>query len=133
RRVRESPILAAGAKVLEVEGDDGLGRALCLRVDLLPLWLTGVNSAAVAERLRPRLELFQREAASVLWQSFRPQGFGPEDELVPQRHQQTPAEQAYVGALTQATLARHQMLIERQLDSAARYSDEDPYGAGGGV
>jgi hypothetical protein len=83
--------------------------------------------------MRLRLELFQREVASTLWQAFRPQGFGPADALVPERHQQTPAEQAYVAELTQATLARHQMLIERQLDARASYDDSDPYGAGGGV
>lgn len=135
RRVKAHGLLGEHARRLEVETDDGDALVrLCLRVELVPLWLTTVDPGEVTnEEARARLQLFQREAASVLWQSFRPQGFGPEDELVPQRHQQTPAEQAYVGALTQATLARHQMLIERQLDSAARYSDEDPYGAGGGV
>lgn len=134
RRVRAHALLAAGARELEVEHEDGTTeRALCLPVDLLPLWLAGLDAAQVREELRPRLELFQREAASTLWQSFRPQGFGPRDALVPERHQQTPAESAYVGALTQATLARHQMLIERQLDARAAYDGGDPFGAGGGV
>jgi hypothetical protein len=133
RRVRAHALLSEGARMLEVEGEAGTEMALCLRVDLLPLWLTGVDAEKVAIELRSRVELFQREATSMLWQSFRPQGFGPEDALVPERHQQNPAEQAYVGALTQATLARHQLLIERQLDSSALYDDSDPYGAGGGV
>jgi hypothetical protein len=134
RRVRAHPILEGGARMLEVETEDGhVERALCLRVDLLPLWLAGVDAAAVKGTLRPRLELFQREAASTLWQSFRPQGFGPEDALVPRRHQQNPAEQAYVGALTQATLARHQLLIERQIDARASFDGADPYAAAGGV
>jgi hypothetical protein len=133
RRVTEHAVLAAGARVLDVEDDTGTTRALCLPVHLIPLWLTGVAVAHVPPELRARLALFQREAASVLWQSFRPQGFGPEDALLPERHQQTPAEWAYAAALTQATLARHQMLIERQLDSRAIYDDADPFGAGGGV
>jgi hypothetical protein len=133
RRVTEHAVLAAGARLLDVEDDTGTTRALCLPVHLTPLWLASVEAARVPPELRPRLELFQREAASVLWQSFRPQGFGPEDALLPERHQQTPAEWAYAGALTQATLARHQMLIERQLDSRAIYDDADPFGAGGGV
>ena len=134
RRVRGHGVLAGGAQVLEVETEAGDSeRALCLRVDLVPLWLTCVDASKADAALRPQLELFQREAASALWQSFRPQGFGPQDALLPERHQQTPAEQAYAGALTQATLARHQMLIERQLDSRVAYDEADPYGAGGGV
>jgi hypothetical protein len=100
-----------------------------LRIDLLPLWLTLVESPKVDPALRPQLELFQREAASSLWQGFRPQGFGPEDGLVPVRHEQNPAEQAYVAELAMATLARHQMLIERQIDARSRHSANytDPY------
>lgn len=133
RRVRSHTLLAEGARTLEVEGETGTTRALCLRADLIPLWLSGVEAAKAAPELRPKLELLQREAASVLWQSFRPQGFGPEDALLPDRHQQTPAEWAYAAALTQGTLARHQMLIERQLDRRAAFHDADPFAAGGGV
>lgn len=132
-RVQSHAVLASSARVLEVEDDAGPALALCLPVPMLPLWLAGVKADDVQPEFRLKLELFQREAASVLWQSFRPQGFGTEDVLLPERHQQTPAEWAYSAALTQATLARHQMLIERQLDSRASYDGADPFGAGGGV
>jgi hypothetical protein len=134
RRAQGHTVLGGGAQVFEVEHEDGASeRALCLRVDLVPLWLSGLDATLVRAELRPRLELFQRETASVLWQSFRPQGFGPEDALLPERHQQSPAEWAYGAALTQATLARHQMLIERQLDARAAFDGADPFAAGGGV
>jgi hypothetical protein len=134
RGVRAHAVLAGGARTLPIELDDGRTTpALCLRVDLLPLWLAGLDTAKVAESARARLELFQRESASVLWQAHRPQGFGPEDELLPPRHEQNPAEQSYVAALAMATLARHQLLIERQLnarggrDDAQRAPGADPY------
>src|ERR1700712_102984 len=115
RRVRAHAVLASGARTLPFEFEDGHSApALSIRVDLLPLWLIGVDASKVAdESARARLELFQTESASVLWQANRPQGFGPEDTLLPPRHEQNPAEQSYVAALAMATLARHQLLIER--------------------
>lgn len=115
KRIRAHAVLASGSRKLRVERENDTMMALCLRADLLPLWLLGVDAAAVTDEARPRLELFQRESASMLWQAFKPQGFSTEDELLPNRHEQTPAEQAYVAEMAIATLARHQMLIERQL------------------
>lgn len=131
RRVRAHGVLATGTQMLTVETEHGEERALCLRVDLLPLWLAGIDAAKVAGAARPRLAALQRECASVLWQAFRPQGFGPEDEYIPPRLQQRPAEHAYVGALAIATLARHQLLIESHLDARPDYDETgDPYAAG---
>lgn len=134
RRVRAHSVLAAGAKLLPVELEDGRSvPALCLRTDLIPLWLAGIDAAKASEVARAKLELFQRECASILWQSQRPQGFGANDELLPERHLQSPAEQAYVAALAMALLARHQMLIERQLNARGLHDTPgpDPYGPGG--
>lgn len=136
RRARAHAVLAAGAKTLPVELEDGRTMpALCLRVDLVPLWLVGLDASKVNEAARARLELFQRECASVLWQANRPQGFGPEDELLPERVNQSPAEQSYAAALGMATLARHQLLIERQLEARGLHDtpSPDPYAAGGAI
>jgi hypothetical protein len=136
RRVRAHAVLAAGSRTLPVEFEDGRSApALCLRIDLIPLWLAGVEALKVNDEARPRLELFQRENASVLWHSHRPQGFGPEDELLPTRHEQSPAEQSYAAALAMATLARHQMMIERQLDRRGLHDtpSPDPYAPAGAL
>jgi hypothetical protein len=118
QRAHNHTLLAEALELFEVEFDDGhIENHLCMRIDLLPLWLSLVETAQVTPYLRPQLELFQREVASALWQGFRPQGFGPQDVLVPDRLDQNPAEQAYVALLAMSTLARQQMLIERQLDS----------------
>jgi methionine synthase I (cobalamin-dependent) len=45
----------------------------CLRLDLLPLWLSGVQASRVKEELREKLVRYQREAAFVLWEAFKPQ------------------------------------------------------------
>jgi hypothetical protein len=117
KRVRNHAVLANGSRVLMVETDEGTIKSLCLRNDLVPLWLSGVDSSEVQDSVRLQLELFQRECASMLWQGFRPQGFESDDELLPNRFEQLPADKAYVTAMGMANLARQQMLIERQLNA----------------
>jgi hypothetical protein len=136
RRSRAHSVLSEGVRLLDVDTDAGEARQLCLRLDLVPLWLAGLEAVKVNVELRSLLELFQRELASTLWQTFKPQGVGPEDALVPERHQQNPAEQAYVAEHAMATLARHQLLSERQLDARALYygpQGDDPYATSGAI
>ncbi|WP_161569171.1 phage antirepressor N-terminal domain-containing protein [Candidatus Oscillochloris fontis] len=129
RRLRGHAVLSAGARRLPVETETGDVVMLCLRVELLPLWLVTLDAGQVVDPAgRARLELFQREAASILWQTARPQGFDSGDLLLPTRHQQGPAEQAYVGSMAMATLARQQMLIERQLDGVGSDAAADDQG-----
>ncbi len=130
RRLRAHAVLASGARRMPVETDTGDVQMLCLRVELLPLWLITLDAGQVSDPAgRARLELFQREAASTLWQTARPQGFDSGDVLLPGRHQQSQAEQAYVGTMAMATLARHQMMIERQLDGVGAEDTHDAQGA----
>lgn len=117
-RIKANTVLDGGARNVRVETENGYATVLGLRTDLIPLWLTGIEAKQVAPDVRPKLELFQAEAASLLWQAARPQGYGSDDVLLPERHQQTPAEIAYVSAYGMANLSRQQMLIERQIDAA---------------
>lgn len=131
RRAREHTVLAEGLRNLVVE-DEGDGKPEpCLRVDLIPLWLVGVDARKASAAARERLETLQRECASVLWQIARPQGFGTDDVLLPPAHQQNPAEQGYVGAQAQANLARQQLLIERQIEIARMQRDDQAAALGG--
>ena len=116
-RVEANPMLADGLIDMRVETARGIERQPGLRADLVPLWMATVNLEEVAGSIRPKLELFQRECASILWQAFKPQGFSPEDALVPGVHEMAAAEQAYQAAMGMAVLARQQMLIERQLNA----------------
>ncbi|HEY1013565.1 MAG TPA: hypothetical protein VGE07_12720 [Herpetosiphonaceae bacterium] len=122
RRARKHPVLRGGFRVLKLENDDGeLEKQPCLRVDLVPLWLIGLD-AEVDPALRATVASIGSEAASLAWQAFKPQGFVSDDQLVPDRFRQSPAETAYVGQQAIANLARQQMLLERQIsaDRAAR-------------
>ena len=119
RRVRAHGQLGAAARRLAVATDEGDSLVrLCLKIELVPLWLTTVDLGEVSEAAaQARLALFQREAASALWQAFRPQGFDSGDLLVAPRQHQDHAEQAYVGSMAVAAMARQQMLLERQLNA----------------
>lgn len=55
-------IIADGVKgVANVATTFGDRDAYALRVDLVPLWLSGIRMAAVNEAVRPKPERFQRE------------------------------------------------------------------------
>ena len=48
RRVRAHVVLSAGSRTLPVEFEDGRSApALCLRVDLTPLWLADIDASKV--------------------------------------------------------------------------------------
>ncbi|MBV9792206.1 MAG: hypothetical protein JOZ51_28735 [Chloroflexi bacterium] len=110
RALETHSILVNGLRSL---GREGLG----MRVDLIPLWLCTLDAMLVNSTVRTKLIQYQQECASVLWHAFKPQGFGPEDALLPDRNELTPAELAYQSAMAQAALARQQMLIERNLQA----------------
>lgn len=111
RALRRIPVLANGLKPMWVVDEDGARRpALCLRVDLLPMWLCALPAKSGSD-----LAQWQYEAASVMWQQFKPNGATAQDGFVPDRYHQTAVEQAYVQAHEVAALARHQLLGEREL------------------
>ena len=49
----------------------GEQQAYVIRVDLVPLLLSGISTKAVGEEVRPKLEQFQEEAAKALWEAFQ--------------------------------------------------------------
>jgi len=65
--------LSEGFITLTTETEGGAQAAQCLRLDLLPLWLSGVQATKTKSDIREKLIRYQREAASVLWQAFKPE------------------------------------------------------------
>lgn len=119
RRIRRQEVLADGFQgVANIATPGGRQTIYMLRVDLVPLWLSGVRTAAVSEEVRPKLQKFQREAAKVLWEAFQEGRLTADptfDELLAI---DSPAVQAYQTALAVLQLAKHQVLIEGRLQSA---------------
>ena len=73
RRVQQHEVLQDGFVTLRVATDGGVQAVQCLRVDLVPLWLAAISARRVKPELRVKVMRYQREAAQVLWQAFRPQ------------------------------------------------------------
>jgi hypothetical protein len=73
RRVERHAVLSKGLIVLDIQTEGGTQPTQCLRLDLLPLWLSGIQVSRVKEEMREKLTRYQEEAAVVLWEAFKPQ------------------------------------------------------------
>ncbi|HEX6288122.1 MAG TPA: phage antirepressor N-terminal domain-containing protein [Herpetosiphonaceae bacterium] len=135
-RVQRHAVLAKGLISLTVHTDGGPQEAQCLRLDLLPLWLSGLQASRVKPEIQPKLVRYQEDAALVLWQAFKPQIVVEErgltqviDEQVLQQLQQI----AEMGrAIThmaeqQIELQQQQQTLTSRMDAAARII-KDVYG-----
>src|SRR3990170_6338158 len=108
RRVRRHIVLNDGFMVAKMATIKGARRSYILRVDLVPLWLTGVSTKAVKDEIRPKLERFQREAAKVLWEAFQEGRLTADPSFDELLETDSPAAQAYKTFLALTKLARSQ-------------------------
>lgn len=118
RRIQRQNILHEGYFMGDILSPKGRRKAGWLRVDLVPLFLTGVSTKSAKDEIRPKLERFQREAAKVLWEAFQEGRLTADptfDELL---RSDSPAVQAYRTALAVLQMARNQVLIEGRLQTA---------------
>ncbi|MBK7180768.1 MAG: hypothetical protein IPH82_26925 [Chloroflexi bacterium] len=122
RRIKRQEILAEGYKggaVLAPPSAEGRGggvqQAGVLRVDLVPLWLSGVSVKAVKLELQAKLAQLQRNAARLLWQAFQSGELTVDTELESLLAQDSEAAQAYRMAVAVVKLAKNQVLLEAKL------------------
>ena len=123
RRIKNHNILSegyTGGTIVIPPGPSGGGgpqQAGLLRVDLMPLWLSGVRISRVKEEIRPKLEKFQREAAKALWEAFQEGRLTSDLSLTSLLESDSPAAQAYQIASAIMIMARQQLLLEAQLQN----------------
>ncbi len=117
RRAERHAILSKGLKGVDKLSTPGGGmqKSYVLRVDLIPLWLSGIRVSAVKEEIRPKLMRFQEEAATVLWEAFQEGRLTADPQFETLLHQNTDAVQAYKMAMAVVKLARQQILLEGRL------------------
>lgn len=121
RRIERHVVLGNGLKGVDnLSTPGGTQSGYVLRVDLIPLWLSGIRVSAVKEELRSKLEKFQQEAAAVLWEAFQEGRLTADPELEGLLQQDNDAVQAYKLISAMLKLARNQVLIEAQLDEHGR-------------
>ncbi len=118
RRISRHAILADGHQGVDnLATPGGPQKAYMLRVDLVPLWLSGIRAAAVKEAIRPKLEKYQREAAKALWEAFQEGRLTGDLLLDDLLSSDSPAAQAYQMASAIMKMARQQLFLEAQLQS----------------
>ena len=122
RRIRRQEILDEaykGCAILTPPSKGGVGGGRqqlgLIRVDVVPLFLTGVSVNSVREEIRPKLARFQREAAKVLWEAFQQGQLTADLDFDALLAQDTPEAQAYRLAQAVLQLARNQLLMRAQL------------------
>jgi len=117
-RIKRNEILEEGYKGgIMMITPGGRQRTGMLRVDLVPLWLSGIDINRVKEEIRDKLKRFQREAAKVLWEAFQEGRLTADttfDELL-KIHADTPEVQAFKMLQGMLQLARNQIIIRDQL------------------
>ncbi|MEN9938210.1 MAG: hypothetical protein RLZZ387_4789 [Chloroflexota bacterium] len=123
RRVQSHTILREGFVELMIQTEGGPQVAQCLRIDLLPLWLSGIQASKVKQGIQEKLVRYQRDAAQVLWQAFKPRILVDEqgDELTVS----TDAELAQLVQIAEmgraiTRMAEEQLELRRRVDAAAR-------------
>ena len=123
RRVGRHDVLRQGLITLTVQTDGGSQQAQCLKLSLLPLWLSGLQASRVKETLQEKLVRYQHEAADVLWQAFKSQIIIADDDraLAPS----TDAELAQLAQIAEmgraiTRMAEEQLEIRRRLNAAGR-------------
>jgi hypothetical protein len=126
QRIQRHAVLKEGLTLLTIQTDGGPQTLQCLRIDLLPLWLSGVQAARVKPELQDKLIRYQAEAAQVLWQAFRSQiliheSEADDDESIAQLQRIADMGRAITSlAEQQIELQRQQQHLVNRMDKAAR-------------
>ncbi len=119
RRVERHAVLGKGLKGVDnLSTPGGTQSGYVLRVDLIPLWLSGIRVSAVKEELRLKLERYQEEAAAVLWEAFQEGRLTADSRFDELLDQETDTVQAYKMAMAIVKLARQQILLEGRMGDA---------------
>lgn len=118
QRIDRHTVLSRGKGVCKIHTPGGEQSTVVLRVDLVPLWLAGVRAKMVNEDIRPKLERFQEEAATVLWEAFQEGRLTTDPSFEALLQEDTDAVQAYKMAMAIVKLAKQQILLEGRVGDA---------------
>src|SRR3954453_6088557 len=121
RRIQRHVVLQKGLVSFSVETDGGVQTAQCLKLSLLPLWLSGVQASRVKPELQRRLVLYQEEAADVLWQAFKSQILVEETAITSAHDQRAMQQLQHIAELGRAIthMAEQQIELQRQQQALA--------------
>jgi hypothetical protein len=113
--------MSKGLMSLDIETPGGVQSLQCLKLSLLPLWLSGVQASRVKAELQDKLVRYQHEVADVLWQAFRSQIIV---ETPLEDHEGSLAigqlEQIIEQSKAMQAMANEQIALIRRMNDAAR-------------
>jgi len=128
RRIKRSNVLLGGYVQLAIystkltktvsQVNQQRRRSGLLRVDLVPLWLTGISTSSVKKESQEKLERFQQEAAKVLWEAFQEGRLTADPTFDDLLENDSEAVQAYKMAAAIMKLARTQIMLEARLENS---------------
>jgi hypothetical protein len=70
QRMRRTPTLARGLRIIPLESTRGIRHTICLRLDKVALWLAGVEPARLKPAAATKIEAYQEELAPVATEVF---------------------------------------------------------------
>ena len=126
RRIKDTTLLNKNYLELPIQSSGGMQNTGMIKVELVPIWLSGLRIKAVKPELRERLEQYQEEAARVLWEAFQDGRLTANDgvdEFI-LSDPDNAAVQAYQMALAITKLARQQLAIEVHLQNQSEILEE---------
>jgi hypothetical protein len=115
-RIKRDEVLSDGLQRVPIMGTRGRQTTYVLRVDLVPLWLTGLEVSRVGDDVRDKIVRYKREAAKVLWEAFQEGRLTASPSFEELLESDSPAVQAYKTFQALTKLARNQILIEAKLE-----------------
>jgi hypothetical protein len=115
-RIKRHKVLKEGMTQVEnLQTAGGPQPGYVMRVDLVPLWLAGIQVSSVKEDLQDKLYNLQLNASKILWEAFQVGELTIEQEFNVLLEQDSPAVDAYKTAVALVKLARNQVLLEARL------------------
>lgn len=124
RKILDNPVLESGQVRARIDYPTGGRVAIMLRVDLIPLWLVGIEIGKVSDEIAPKLRAYVESAARVLWDAFRDgrlNAVPADDELTLEQalaRVDPETARAYEIAVAMIRLAEQQVMLEARMQRA---------------
>ncbi len=116
-RMKRDEVMSDGLQRVPIMGTRGPQLSYVLRVDLIPLWLTGIETTRVDDSIKDKIIEYKRKAAKVLWEAFQEGRLSSDTSIDDLLATDSPAAQAYRMAAAIMKMARQQLMLEAQIET----------------